>query len=313
MTTIGQSRRLMKTTLTRASGKVRTVIALELLLDTLVLALGVLVTMCDFDFPAPLSLLRSIGKKGASVIYDDVNMSFVLPFCVYFIALISLYVQIPLARIARENAGRDVRRVSFGRLSAMLPLALPAALMAALIEGMYSWVMIEWTYVTRALFTSTASLVLSLCVVALVVLLLVMLGGFIAVFTRQLALYLAECPDRASGRAVAASLKTALKRIFSPAGLFFTALGWFLLAFALTAALVLCSCFITTPIETDMGLTMTALQLLAALFNLPAWAWAASVALGGFWMLGLGLIARPRYEMTRLYWHRLTLKERGIL
>ncbi len=313
MTTIAQSRRLMKKTLERSSGKIRRVIALELLLDTLVLALGALVTMRDLDFPAPLSLLHSMGKQGASVIYDDVDMGFILPFCVYFIALISLYVQIPLTRIARESAGRSTRRVSFGRLAAMLPLALPAALMAALIEGMYGWVMNEWTYVTRALFSSTGSLILSLCVVALVFLLLAALGGFISVFTRGVALYLAECPDHVSGSAVSASLKTALKRMASPAGLFFTALGWFLIAFVLTAALIVVGCFITTPIETDMGLTMTALQLLAALFALPAWAWAASVALGGFWMLGLGLIARPRYEMTRLYWHRLTLKERGTL
>lgn len=313
MTTIGQSRRLMKTTLSRASGKIRGIIALELLLDTLVLALGALVTMCDLDFPAPLSLLHSIGKKGASIIYDDVDMGFVLPFCVYFIALISLYAQIPLARAARESAGRSARRVSFGRLAVMLPLALPAALMAALIEGMYGWVMNEWTYVTRALFSSTDSFVLSLCVAALVILLLILLGGFISVFTREVALYLAECPDHASKSAVSASLKTALKRVFSPVKLFFSAFGWFLIAFVLTAALIVAGCFVTTPIETDMGLTMTALQLLAALFSLPAWTWAAAVAPGGFWMLGLGLIARPRYELTRLYWHRLTLKERGIL
>ena len=48
------------------------------------------------------------------------------------------------------------------------------------------------------------------------------------------------------------------------------------------AALIVAGCFVTTPIATDMGLTMTALQLLAALFALPAWAWAASLALGGF-------------------------------
>lgn len=284
MTTIGHSRRLMKTTLSRASGKIRKIIALELLLDTLVLALGALV-----------------GGR------------FVLPLCAYFIALISLCTQIPLARAARESAGRSANCVSAGRLFAMLPLALPAALMAALIEGLYSWVMTDWTSVTRALFASTASLVLSLGVIVLALLLFVLASGFISVFARQVALYLAECPERASGRAVAASLKTALKRAFSPVGLLFTALGWFLLAFVLTAALVVAGCFITTPIATDMGLTMTALQLLAALFNLPAWAWAASLALGGFWMLGLGLIARPRYELTRLYWHRLTLKERGIL
>ena len=284
MTTIGQSRRLMKATRARASGKIRGIIALELLLDTLVLALGALM-------------------KGR----------FVLPLCAYFIALISLSIQIPLARAARESAGRSAKRVSFGRLLAMLPLALPAALMAALFETLYNWVMTDWTAVTRALFTSTASLVLSLGVIALAALLLIMLGGFASVFARQVALYLAECPERVSGRAVAASLKTALKRMFSPAGLFFTALGWFLIAFVLTAALIVAGCFITTPIATDMGLTMTALQLLAALFALPAWAWAASLALGGFWMLGLGLIARPRYELTRLYWHLLTLKARGIL
>lgn len=284
MTTIGQSRRLMKATLARASGKIRGIIALELLLDTLVLALGALV-----------------------------KTRFTLPLCAYFIALISLYVQIPLARAARESAGRSAKRVSAGRLLAMLPLALPAALMAALFEALYNWVMTDWTAVTRALFTSTASLELSLGVIALAALLLVMLGGFFSVFARQVALYLAECPECASGRAVAASLKTALKRIFSPTGLFFTALGWFLIAFVLTAALIVAGCFVTTPIATDMGLTMTALQLLAALFALPAWAWAASLALGGFWMLGLGLIARPRYELTRLYWHRLTLKARGIL
>ncbi len=284
MTTIGQSRRLMKTALERSSGKIRKIIALELLLDTLVLALGAFV-----------------------------KMRFMLLLCAYFIALISLYVQIPLARIARESAGHSARRVSFGRLLAMLPLALPAALMAALIERLYSWVMTDWTAVTRALFSSTCSLVLSLCVMALALLLSVLVGGFVSVFVRQVALYLAECPERASGHAVAASLKTALKRVFSPAGLFFTAFGWFALAFVLIAALIVGGCFITTPIAADMGLTMIALQLLAALFNLPAWVWAGALALGGFWMLGLGLIAWPRYEMTRLYWHRLTLKERGIL
>ena len=72
MTTISQSRRLMKATLARASGKIRGIIALELLLDTLVLALGALV-----------------------------KTRFTLPLCAYFIALISLYVQIPLARAAR--------------------------------------------------------------------------------------------------------------------------------------------------------------------------------------------------------------------
>ena len=313
MTTIGQSRRLMKTVLGRSSAKIRKIIALEWLLDTLVLALGVLITMCNLDFPAPMSLLHSIGQSHASIIYDDVDMGFMLSFCVYFITLISLYVQIPLAGAARESAGRTGRRVPFGRLAAMLPLALPAALMTALIEGLCSWVMTEWTSVTRALFASKGSFVLSICVAVLVVLLIVLLGCFISVFTRQTALYLAECPDHVSGHGIAASLKTALKRIFSPAGLFFTAFGWFLIAFILTAALVVGACFITMPIETDMGLTMTLLQILAALFNLPAWAWAASAALGGFWMLGLGLIARPRFEMTRLYWHRLTLKERGVL
>ena len=313
MTTIGQSRRLMKTALERSSGKIRKIIAFELLLDTLVLALGVLVTMCDLDFPAPMSLLHSIGQSHPSIIYDDVDMAFVLPFCVYFITLISLYIQIPLTRIIREGVGRKTQPVSFGRLAAMLLLALPAALMAVLILSMYNWVMTEWTYVTRALFASTANLVLSLCVAALAILLVVLLGNFVSVFTRQVALYLAECPDRASGRIVPTSLKTALKRVFSPAGLFFTALGWFLIAFILTAALVVGACFITTPIETDMGLAMTLLQLLAVLFSLPAWAWAASLALGGFWILGLGLIAWPRREITRLYWHRLTLKERGIL
>ena len=313
MTTIGQSRRLMKATLSRASGRVRKIIALELLLDTLVLALGALIVMGDFDFPAPLSLIRSIGKPGASILYHDVDIGFVLPFCVYFITLISLYTLIPLVRAARESAGHSAPRISFARLAAMLPLALPAALMASLIESLYNCGMDNWTSVTRALFSSNASLAASICAAVLVVLLLVLLGGFISVFTRQIALYLAECPDHASGRIVPASLGTALKRIFSPAGLFFTALGWFLIAFVLTAALIIGGCFITTPIETDMGLTMTALQLLAALFALPAWGWAASIALGGYWIMGLGLIAWPRHALTRLYWHHLTLKEKNLL
>lgn len=313
MTTIGQSRRLMKATLSRASGRVRKIIVLELLLDTLVLALGALIAMGDFDFPSPVSLLHAIGKPGASIIYHDVDIGFMLPFCVYFITLISLYTLIPLVRAARESAEHTAPRISFARLAAMLPLALPSALMAALIESLYNWVMDDWTYVTRALFSSTASLAAAICLAALVLILLVLLGSFISIFTREIALYLVECPDRASGRIVPVSLGTALKRIFSPAGLFFTALGWFAVALVMTLALILGGCFLTSPIETDMGMTMTALQLLAALFALPAWAWAASIALGGYWMMGLGLIARPRCALTRLYWHHLTLKERNLL
>ncbi len=285
MTTLGHARRLTKKALARDLKRIRRLVALEMLIDTLLIALTALA----------LSLWPA--------------QSLLLPAAAFLITLTSLVMQFPLTNAARKSNGHAPKPISFGRLALLCPLALPAAGLTALVQALVSVFMTEWTSVVPLLLGSTLNLVLLLAGLVLFIL----LAAFVSVLTRQLALGLCEGVSLSGSGLFTHALKTALCRILCPCALFFSALGWFTLAFVLMSALVIGLCLLTTPIMTDAGLTMLALQLLAALFALPVWGWAAALILGGFWTLGLSLIYRPRYEMTRLYWHRLTLKNADLL
>lgn len=277
MTTIGHARRLSRKALEHSPGSIRALIALELLIDTLLITALVLLSPPHGLFTA----------------------------AVCFITLTSLVMQHPLANAARKSTGHTAQSLSPLRALALLPLALPAAGIAALLEWLFSRMMTDWTLAVQLL--SGAS-ILSICAAALIALAVsILLFGFVSVLTRQLALIITECPTPLS--LVGSAFKTALRHAFAPLGMLFRSLGWFVLAFVLSLLAVAALCFVTTPITVNAGLTMLLLQLLAALFALPVWAWAAALLLGGFWMLGLGIIARSHWELSRLYWHRLIFKK----
>lgn len=276
MTTIGHARRLSRKALQHSPGSIRALIALELLIDTLCV--------------------------GALVLLSPAHGSFTA--AVFLITLTSLMMQHPLSNAARKSTGHAAKAVSIGHRLLLLPLALPAAGIAALCELGFARLITDWTGAVQLL--SGAS-VPGVCLGALTALLVLsFILGFVSVLTRQLSIIFTESDSPFS--LIGQAFKTALCRAFAPLGMLLRSLGWFVLALVLGVLLVLILCFVTTPIALDAGMTMLLLQLLAALFALPSWVWAAAVMIGGFWMLGLGIIARPHWELSRVYWHRLILK-----
>ncbi len=303
MTRSGQARKSSRKTLDRTGGATRRVMCVQMALYTLIIAAA--------------CALMELDRAG--VLALGAFKPFLLPCAVYLLALTNLLINAPLTAIARKSGDGAFSRMTAVRalIALLLPL-LPAAacwgltLLADLANQQWQ-VVIAW--LKDWVLLTLGNEIIAGCGAAAALLLLIYLFGVMGVFSRQMMLYMADNPDRMSGRSVARMVKNGFVYGFAPVLMVFRSFFWFLLALVLTLALLGVACLITspTPIAFTGGTLAVVVQFYTALAALPAWAVGAVLVLGCVWMLGLGLIAWPRFSMMRLYYHRIVMRDTEVM
>jgi len=240
---------------------------------------------------------------------------FLLPCAVFLMALVNLLINAPLTAIARKSGDGAFSRMNFGRvLIAVLLAVLPAAAFYG-IALLANFINTEWSTLLGWALASSTNTALSCAAVIAGLLLILYLCGVIGVFSRQLMLYMADNPDRMKGSSVGQIARNGFGHAFVPVLLVIRSLFWFLLLLILTAALLVGACCIVAPALVTLtgSVNDIAASISLALMQLPAWAVGSVVALGCVWVLGFGLVFWPRFNMMRLYYHRLTMRDTDVM
>ena len=302
MTRSGQARKFARKTLNKTGGAARRVMCVQMILYTLIIA-------------AATALVELNSRKILQL--DAVSpwqMVLLLPCAMFLLALVNLLINVPLTAIARKTGEGSFSRMNFGRvLIAILLAILPAAAFYGLVQ-LADLVNTQWQVILNWALATNVHIILSCAAVAGGLLIILYVCGVIGVFSRQMMLYMADCPDKMKGESVGQIMRNGFAHAFSPVLLVIRSLFWFLLMLVILAALVIAACFITSTITLEVPFDMVVLQITAAITApLPAWAVGSIIVLGAVWVLGLGLVFWPRFSMMRLYYHRLIMRDTDVM
>ncbi len=314
MTRSGQARKFARKTLNKTGGAARRVLCVQMVLYTIIIA----AVTALIELKVPLTIYTPVIHFTPAFALEwalaSLSADCVYVCAVFFLALVNLLINVPLTSIARKTGEKSFSRMNFGRvLIAILLAVLPAAAFFGILR-LANLINTQWKVILDWALNGNTHIILSCAAVVGGLLLILYLCGVIGVFSRQLMLYMADCPDRMSGASVAQIVRNGFAHAFVPELLVIRSLFWFLLLLIIVAALVLGACFITSTIDLNAPFDTVALQITAAITApLPAWAIGAIIALGAVWVLGLGLVFWPRFSMMRLYYHRLLMRDTDVM
>ncbi|MBR4443883.1 MAG: hypothetical protein IKS52_11520 [Clostridia bacterium] len=302
MTRSGQARKFARKTLKKTGGATRRVMCVQMVLYTLIIAAATAAVELDS---------RKIIQLDA---ISPWLMKLLFPCALFLLALVNLLINVPLTAIARKSSDGAFSRMNFGRvLIAILLALLPAAALYGIMQ-LADLANNQWQVILNWALANNTNIILSCAAAAAGLLVILYVCGVIGVFSRQLMLYMADCPDRMKGASVGQIVRNGFAHAFAPVLLVLRSLFWFLLLLIIVAALVVAACFITSTITLDAPLDMVLLQITAAITApLPAWAIGSIIVLGVVWVLGLGLVFWPRFSMMRLYYHRLIMRDTDVM
>ena len=234
----------------------------------------------------------------------------------FLCCLTSLLLNGPAVAAARGKEARVFENFHFPRwLIAILLAAVPALLLCfspELVSAFSKYVDRPLADYVKTIFPDGFySLYL-----ALGALLLIFLGALVclswSVFTRQTMIYLFERKDRLCGAHFLQMMRSGLLNAFSPLRIWFSSLGWFILMALLELLFILAARFVAVGWQQDMNLTAQLLSLLKSYHEIPDLLAFAGVALTHIWILGLGFIFWPRYQLKRVYYQRMLMNENGM-
>ncbi len=297
MTRSGQARKFARKTLKKTDGAARRVLCVQMILYTLIIA-------------AAAALFELNTRK---ILPLDPYLPYVFPGAAFLLALVNLFINAPLTAIARKSGDGAFSRMNFGRvLIAILLAVLPAAAVYG-IGILANLVNTQWQAILDWALAGNLNIILSCAAGVAGLLLILYICGVIGVFSRQLMLYMADCPDKMKGASVGQIIRNGFAHAFAPVLLVIRSLFWFLLMLIIVAALLAGACLLTSTITLNTTIDMVGLQFASAFLALPAWAVGSVIILGVVWMLGLGLAFWPRFSMMRLYYHRLMMRDTDVM
>ena len=263
-----------------------------------------------------IQLIADSAILGAvtALCHYGVQVPFMYPIAAYLITLTGLSLVMPWAAVARQTDEGAYSRMTPARFALLIALPIGQGLIVWGLQAALGLVDAEWKTIFAWALKNPGRIALSACAACACVAVAAYVCGAVSVFTRQTALYMAEASDRLTGQGLAGCLKNAMAHAFVPLLLALRHIFWFALALIMTLALAILGCAVAWPGAIRPGsLTDTLKQLPALLLLIRPWIVGASLILGWLWMLGLGLAFRPRYNMRRLYYHRLLLRDRDIV
>ena len=234
----------------------------------------------------------------------------------FLCCLTSLLLNGPAVAAARGKDARVFENFRFPRwLIAILLAAIPALLLGFSPELITAFS----KYVDRPLAEYVKTILpdgFYSLYIALGGLFLIFLGALIclswSVFTRQTMIYLFERRDRVRGSHLLQMMRSGLLNAFSPIRIWFSSLGWFILMALFEIIFILAARFTAVGWQEGMSLTAQLLSLLKSYYAIPVWLACAGVALTHLWILGLGFIFWPRYQLKRVYYQRMLMYENGM-
>ncbi|MBR0464666.1 MAG: hypothetical protein IJJ23_09885 [Clostridia bacterium] len=287
-----QAKKLTQKLFARSGGRIRALIALRMCLSTLVIA------------------------ATAALFQYKIITPYALPIAGSILALVGLMILPPLTNIARENDEGSFSRFSLGRFCVTFLLSLLTGVAVWALLLILSIIDVHWAKLFGWALASPLRILVSCGAVVAFVLGSLWVCGAYSVFSRQLVLYMSDEYGPVQAKSVTGCLKNAVRHAFTPIALVLRFLPWFLLLIVMVCACVLGVALLGYPGELVLrysSFRVIYAQVLGALLQMQPWMVGLSIVLGGVWMLGLGLIFWPRFEVRRFYLHRLMMRENNII
>ncbi len=327
-TTTGKAHKFMKKLMADNRPRLRKIICIQLLIYTVLIAAVALLKFFNISlsFAIPVPEFFKAWTENESIAFLHLNAllpegeswTFRVmfgPLALYLGFVTSLFTNAPLTAVARKTDDGAMARMSFWRVLITLFLAGKLLLAAWGVYELGMLINAKWTVILEWMTGAAIQLYAGIAIGVIGLVLLIYLCGVLSAYSRMMMLYMTDSPEAVHHSTFRKGLANGFKCGFTPFKLFLRHFFWFLLQFIITLAL-LCGAILllgNVAFVTPIDITTVLLQAWASLYTLPAWAYAVVAVAGGLWVLGLGVLFWPGFNMTRLYYYRLVMRDTEMM